>query len=67
VQAAVPVRPGDSEETLAARVLREEHRIYPQAIRWFCQGRLALAADGKTIVQSARAPENVLVSPVVEG
>jgi len=66
VQAAVPVQPGDSEETLAARVLREEHRIYPQAIRWFCEGRLALAADGKAIVQSARPPENVLVCPVVE-
>jgi len=67
VQAAVPVRPGDSEETLAARVLREEHRIYPQAIRWFCQGRLALTPDGKAIVESARTPENVLLSPAVEG
>ncbi len=66
VQAAVPVQPGDSEETLAARVLREEHRIYPQAIRWFCEGRLALAANGKAVVQSARAPENVLVCPAVE-
>lgn len=67
VQAAVPVLPGDSEEALAARVLREEHRIYPQAIRWFCEGRLALAADGKAIVQGAHAPENVLRCPAVEG
>jgi phosphoribosylglycinamide formyltransferase-1 len=67
VQAAVPVLPSDSEETLAARVLREEHRIYPQAIRWFCEGRLVLAANGKAIVKSARAPENVLLCPAVEG
>ena len=40
VQAAVPVQPGDTEEQLAARVLAQEHRIYPQAVRWFCEGRL---------------------------
>ncbi len=42
LQARVPVEPGDSPESLAARVLREEHRIYPQAIRWFAEGRLRL-------------------------
>jgi phosphoribosylglycinamide formyltransferase 1 len=67
VQAAVPVLPGDSEDALAARVLREEHRIYPQAIRWFCEGKLALATDGKVSVQGGRAPENALLCPVVEG
>jgi len=66
VQAAVPVLPDDNEDTLAARVLREEHRIYPQAIRWFCEGRLALAADGRTTVRDARLPENVLLCPAVE-
>jgi phosphoribosylglycinamide formyltransferase 1 len=34
-QAAVPVLPGDTVETLAARVLVQEHRIYPMALRWF--------------------------------
>lgn len=66
IQAAVPVLPGDSEDTLAARVLREEHRIYPQAIRWFCEGRLALAKNGTVSVEGARGPENALVCPVVE-
>jgi len=33
---------GDTEETLSARILVEEHRIYPQAVQWFAQGRLAL-------------------------
>jgi phosphoribosylglycinamide formyltransferase-1 len=66
VQAAVPVLPGDSEETLSARVLREEHRIYPQAIRWFCEGRLNLSPDGAVTVRGAQARENALRSPVVE-
>jgi len=42
-QAAVPVRPGDDAAALAARVLRQEHVIYPRAVRWFLEGRLALA------------------------
>jgi phosphoribosylglycinamide formyltransferase 1 len=42
LQAAVPVRPGDDETSLAARVLRQEHRIYPQAVRWFLEGRLVI-------------------------
>lgn len=41
-QAAVPVRPGDDEAALAARVLRQEHVIYPRAARWFLEGRLTL-------------------------
>ncbi len=40
VQAAVPVRADDTPAVLAARVLVQEHRIYPQAIRWFAEGRL---------------------------
>jgi phosphoribosylglycinamide formyltransferase-1 len=40
IQAAVPVRADDTPATLAARVLMQEHRIYPQAIRWFAEGRL---------------------------
>ena len=44
IQAAVPVRPGDDEDALAARVLVQEHRIYPQAVRWFLDDRLALEA-----------------------
>jgi phosphoribosylglycinamide formyltransferase-1 len=42
VQAAVPVVPGDDEDRLAARVLAEEHRIYPQAVRWFLDGKLVI-------------------------
>jgi len=41
-QAAVPVMPGDTEDTLAARVLRQEHRIYPLAVGWFAEDRLVI-------------------------
>ena len=40
LQAVVPVRPGDDEATLAARVQAEEHHIYPLAVDWYCAGRL---------------------------
>ena len=40
IQAAVPVLPDDDEDSLAARILAQEHRIYPQAIQWFAEGRL---------------------------
>jgi phosphoribosylglycinamide formyltransferase-1 len=39
-QAAVPVLAGDSEETLTARILRQEHRLYPLVVRWFGEGRI---------------------------
>ena len=48
VQAAVPVEPGDTEDTLAARVLTVEHRIYPEAIRLFAEGRLSVV--GRKVV-----------------
>jgi len=40
VQGRVHVAPDDTESSLAARVQRQEHRIYPLAVRWFCEGRL---------------------------
>lgn len=42
IQASVPVRTGDTAETLAARVLRQEHAIYPRAVRWFLQDQLVI-------------------------
>jgi phosphoribosylglycinamide formyltransferase 1 len=44
IQAAVPVLEQDTEETLAARVLEQEHVILPQAVRWFLEGRLQSSA-----------------------
>ena len=42
VQAAVPVRQGDTPDLLAARVLRQEHAVYPRAVRWFLDGKLVV-------------------------
>ena len=56
LQAAVPVRVGDTADTLAARVLRGEHIIYPRAVRWFVEGRVALGAEG-VVRQTEAAPQ----------
>lgn len=45
IQACVPVLPDDTIEDLAARVLEQEHILYPQVLRWFAEGRLRLAED----------------------
>jgi phosphoribosylglycinamide formyltransferase-1 len=65
IQAAVPVLTADTEETLAARVLAEEHRIYPQAVRWFCEGRLRLTPEGKVRIEGEPPGSGVLESPPV--
>jgi phosphoribosylglycinamide formyltransferase-1 len=44
MQSAVPVRPGDDEESLAQRVLATEHVIYPRAVCWFVEGALEVSA-----------------------
>jgi phosphoribosylglycinamide formyltransferase 1 len=55
-QAIVPVVEGDTEEVLAARILREEHAIYPRAVQWFAQGRLSL--EGRRVaVAGASTPQ----------
>ena len=56
VQAAVPVLPGDDVEHLAARVLEQEHRVYPQAIRWFLDGTLKLEGNRVTVTPSRGVP-----------
>lgn len=62
-QAAVPVLPGDTEEILAARVLSEEHRIFPQAVRWFLEGKLRLENGQVAIDASCRSPEAAISPP----
>lgn len=60
IQAKVRVRAGDTPEVLAARVLRQEHVIYPRAVRWFLEGKLQIR-DGKVFVQGNDA--QLIVSP----
>jgi phosphoribosylglycinamide formyltransferase 1 len=66
IQAVVPVVPGDTEEALAKRILEQEHRLYPQAIEWFAQGRLSV--DGRRVtVDGARDPSpSPITNPPVE-
>ena len=45
IQAAVPVLPDDDRDALAARILVQEHRIYPRALRWAVEGRLHIEGD----------------------
>ncbi len=59
IQAAVPVRADDTADTLAARVLAQEHRIYPQAIRWFAEGRLTIR-DGRVNLKDDPTSQSVL-------
>lgn len=64
IQAAVPVLAEDTPETLAARVLRQEHRIYPRAVAWIAQGRVSLGADGRVVAQDLPVdPQAALISP----
>ena len=63
IQAAVPVLPDDDEERLAARVLQQEHVVYPQAIRWFLDGRLTI--EGNHVILSAEWRHPVaMISPI---
>jgi phosphoribosylglycinamide formyltransferase-1 len=53
-QAAVPVLPGDTEDTLSARVLTQEHIIYPRAMRWFVEGKLSIDNGRVRVAESTR-------------
>lgn len=61
-QAAVPVLAGDTEETLSARILRQEHRLYPMVVRWFGEDRISLAA-GRVTVKGLPPDATLLFSP----
>ena len=61
IQAAVPVRADDTPDSLAARVLAQEHRIYPQAIRWFAEGRL-VKNHGRVNLRDDPASQSVLTT-----
>jgi phosphoribosylglycinamide formyltransferase-1 len=61
-QAAVPVRDGDTVETLAARVLEVEHRIYPAALKLLAEGRVKII-DGRCRIEGENEADDVLVVP----
>lgn len=61
-QAAVPVLADDTEETLAARILRQEHRLYPLVVRWFSEGRIGIDG-GRVTVRGVACDAMLLFSP----
>jgi phosphoribosylglycinamide formyltransferase-1 len=62
IQAAVPVLEGDTEETLSARILEQEHLIYPQAIQWFAEGRLKVTGR-RVIIEGGATYTSILSQP----
>jgi phosphoribosylglycinamide formyltransferase-1 len=63
-QAAVPVLDGDTEATLAARILVQEHRLYPQAVAWFAAGRLSL--EGRQVRLDGAPASGALLAPPLD-
>lgn len=64
LQARVPVLPGDTAERLADRVLAQEHRIYPLAVRWFATGRLWLDEAGRPVLDGSRLTAPVQLADI---
>ena len=62
VQAAVAIAADDTPETLAARILVQEHRIYPLAVRLIVEGR-ARTAGGVVAIETYELPDDVLINP----
>lgn len=60
IQAVVPVLDDDTPETLAARILREEHRIYPQAIQLYAEGRLKVKGRRVLVAEGCQSESSVL-------
>jgi len=63
IQAAVPVYPDDTEESLSARILAQEHRIYPTAIQLFAEGRLEIRGRTVIVRDENRSLTTALYSP----
>jgi phosphoribosylglycinamide formyltransferase 1 len=63
IQAVVPVLDDDDEETLAARILKEEHRIYPQAVQLYAEGRLRIKGRRVTVADNPATGAAALHNP----
>lgn len=63
IQAVVPVYDDDTEETLAKRILKEEHKIYPLAIRYFFEGRLEIVGRRVILKDQKKIPEFAHINP----
>ncbi len=66
IQAVVPVFPDDSEEELAARILKQEHRIYPRAIQLYAEGRLHVVGRRVLVDRLAKDESQALIQPPLD-
>jgi phosphoribosylglycinamide formyltransferase-1 len=64
IQAAVPVSPDDTDDALSERILRLEHRIFPEAVRLFAEGRLEVMGR-KVMIKGYRVPDAHIVNPPI--
>jgi phosphoribosylglycinamide formyltransferase-1 len=67
IQAVVPVYSDDTEATLAARILKQEHRIYPRAIQLFAEGRLTVVGRRVWVDGHSKDDAQALIQPPLEG
>jgi phosphoribosylglycinamide formyltransferase-1 len=67
IQSVVPVFPDDTEESLAGRILRQEHRIYPRAIQLYSEGRLRVAGRKVFVEGLTKEDRQVICQPPLEG
>ena len=67
IQAVVPVLDADTADTLAARILKEEHRIYPQAIQFYAEGRIQVSGRKVTVKNGPAMPEIAAHNPPLAG
>ena len=64
MQAAVPAYHDDTEDTLSERILKQEHRIYPYAIKLFAEGKITI--DGRKVTITADKEDSVMVNPPIK-
>jgi phosphoribosylglycinamide formyltransferase 1 len=62
IQAAVPILDNDTPETLAVRILVQEHKIYPRAVQLFAEGRLRVEGR-RVLIDAAKSEREVIISP----
>jgi phosphoribosylglycinamide formyltransferase-1 len=65
IQAAIPIRPEDDEDSLAARVLEAEHKIFPAALALVAQDRVVINGN-RTTIKDAPTPNGALISPDIK-
>jgi phosphoribosylglycinamide formyltransferase-1 len=67
IQSVLPVHDDDTEETLAARILKEEHRIYPQAIQFYADGKIEIDGRKVKIKSTSKTSSPALHNPPLAG